>query len=132
MYPYANAVVCNQGAMTLAKEAITRAPRGTKILAQAFLTAADEIPEPQRKGVVKAALALIRDKLKEARDKTKANRLKQKTMVPSARRALPVKRVGRPKGSKNEPKTVAVETKDALPVKRTPKRTASRVAVAQA
>ena len=51
--------------------ATTRAPRGTKIVAEAFFTAVNEIPEPQQAGVVKAALALIRDRLKEARDKAK-------------------------------------------------------------
>jgi hypothetical protein len=47
----------------------TRAPRGTKILAKAFFAAADEIPEPQRTEVVKAALAVIRDELKSVREK---------------------------------------------------------------
>src|ERR1700692_208744 len=55
-----------------------RAPRGTKIVAEAFLTAVDEIPEPQRADVVKAALALIRDRLKEGRDKAKSAKEKQK------------------------------------------------------
>jgi hypothetical protein len=46
-----------------------RVPRGTKIVAKAFFAAADEIPEPQRAEVLKAALALIRDELKAAREK---------------------------------------------------------------
>ena len=50
----------------------TRVPRGTKILTKAFFAAADEIPEPQRAEVVKAALALIRDELKAAREKVAA------------------------------------------------------------
>jgi hypothetical protein len=51
--------------------ASSRAPRGTRVLTQAFFSAADEIPESQRDAVVKAALASIRDTLKEAREKTK-------------------------------------------------------------
>jgi hypothetical protein len=57
-----------------------RVPRGTKILTKAFFAAADKIPEPQRAEVVKAALALIRDELKAAREKVsvaKANSKKK-------------------------------------------------------
>jgi hypothetical protein len=56
----------------------TRAPRGTKNLAKAFFAAADEIPEPQRAEVVKAALALIRDELKAAREKVALAKAKAK------------------------------------------------------
>jgi hypothetical protein len=62
----------------------TRAPRGTKILAKAFLSAADEIPEPQRAEVVKAALALIRDELKVTREKAALTRAKAKTKTGKA------------------------------------------------
>ncbi len=54
----------------------TRAPRGTKILTQAFFAAADEIPEAQRAAVVKAALAAIRDELKNDREKAKIAKAK--------------------------------------------------------
>src|SRR5271165_7261831 len=47
---------------------VTRAPRGTKILAKAFFAAAEEGPEPQRADVIKAALALIREELKTQRE----------------------------------------------------------------
>jgi hypothetical protein len=64
---------------TMAKSSNSiRAPRGTKILAKAFFDAADEIPEPQRAEVVKAALALIRDELKAAREKVAAAKAKAK------------------------------------------------------
>jgi hypothetical protein len=56
----------------------TRAPRGTKIVAEAFFAACNEIPEPQRADVTKAALTLIRDRLKDAREKAKLIRDKQK------------------------------------------------------
>jgi hypothetical protein len=74
----------------MAKDAATRAPRGTKILAQAFFSAADAIPEAQRDGVVKAALALIRDQLKEVREKAKVAKEKVKAKgakAPAARKA---------------------------------------------
>ena len=75
--------------------ATTRAPRGTKIVAEAFLAAANEIPEPQRADVVKAALALIGDRLKAARDKAKLAKGKQKANV--AKEPLPSKAVARAK-----------------------------------
>jgi hypothetical protein len=37
------------------------APRGTKILTKAFFAAANEIPEPERAAVTKAALVQIRE-----------------------------------------------------------------------
>jgi hypothetical protein len=56
----------------------TRAPRGTKTLTQAFFSAADGIPEIQRAAVVKAALAAIRDQLKDDREKVKVAKAKAK------------------------------------------------------
>jgi len=69
----------------------TRAPRGTKILAKAFFAAADEIPEPQRTEVVKAALAVIRDELKTAREKVTVAKAKAKGKAGKAA-ATPVRR----------------------------------------
>src|SRR3978361_2379585 len=57
---------------------VTRVPRGTKILTKGFFAAADDIPEPQRAEVVKAALALIRDELKAAREKVAVAKAKAK------------------------------------------------------
>jgi hypothetical protein len=95
--------------------ASTRAPRGTKTVAQAFFTAADEIPEDRRSDVVKAALALIRDQLKEAREKAKAAKAKQV----GAKRPVSRKVAGRPKataktaeGGKVAPPTAPVEPMD--------------------
>jgi hypothetical protein len=70
----------------------TRAPRGTKILARAFLSAADEIPDLQRAEVIKAALALIRDELKVTREKAALARAKAKTKTGKAP-AAPVRKV---------------------------------------
>ena len=63
--------------------ASSRAPRGTRVLTQAFFSAAEEIPEGQRDAVVKAAFASIRDALKEARDKAKAAKDKAKAGRPA-------------------------------------------------
>jgi hypothetical protein len=70
--------------------ATNRAPRGTKVLAQAFFSATDAFPEAQRDSVVKAALALIRDQLKEAREKARVAKEKIKAKgakTPAARKA---------------------------------------------
>ena len=91
-----NLVVRTTGNNRMAKTATAtaRAPRGTKIVAEAFLAAVDEIPEPQRADVVKAALALIRDRLKETRDKAKLAKEKQKAKA--AKAPIPSKAVARP------------------------------------
>jgi hypothetical protein len=57
--------------MAVKATATTRAPNGTKTLVQAFFAAADDIPEPRRDAVVKAALAAIRDQIKDAREQQK-------------------------------------------------------------
>jgi hypothetical protein len=122
-----------------------RAPRGTKVLTQAFFSAADAIPEPQRTTVIKAALAAIRDELKAVREKAAAARAKAKS-ASSAKKAagkpvkkaapkattemaVPVKaggakKMGRPVGSKNKPKVVeapVVAAKKAAPKARAAK-----------
>jgi hypothetical protein len=74
-----------------------RAPHGTKVVAEACLSAVDEIPEPQRADVVTAALALIRDRLREARDKAKSAKEKQKAKGPKA--PIPSKTVAPPKAA---------------------------------
>jgi len=104
-----------------------RAPRGTKVLTQAFFSAADAIPEPQRAAVIKAALAAIRDELKAVREKALAAKAKAKSASPvkktaakPAKKPAPkaaakiagsvkagtAKKMGRPAGSKNKPNIV--------------------------
>ena len=69
----------------------TRLPRGTKPVAQAFLAALNSIPESSRQAVAKAAQAVIRDELKNQRDKLKAVAAKEKSRQPP-----PVKRAAKP------------------------------------
>jgi hypothetical protein len=76
-----------------------RAPRGTKVLTQAFFTAADEVPEAQRGAVVKAALAAIRDELKAVREKAAAAKTKAKGKSAAS---TSLKKIGRPVGSENK------------------------------
>ena len=61
-----------------------RAPRGTRPVTQAFLAALDAIPEAARPAVAKAAQAMIRDELKNRRDKLKAVAAKEKARRPAA------------------------------------------------
>jgi hypothetical protein len=73
--------------MPVKETVASRAPRGTKTLTHAFFSAADGIPESQRGAVVKAALAAIRDQLKEDREKMKVAKAKatvKGTKTPSA------------------------------------------------
>jgi len=79
-----------------------RAPRGTKVLTQAFFAAADAIPEPQRPAVVKAALAAIRDEIKAAREKAAAAKAKAKS-------ASPVKKAAPRPAKKPAPKKTALK-----------------------
>jgi hypothetical protein len=92
----------------------TRAPRGTKILAKAFFTAAEEFPEAQRAEVIKAALVAIRDELKVAREKAAAAKAKAKGKKVTA--VAPKKKIGRPVGSKNKSvKAAPIVAKKAAP-----------------
>jgi hypothetical protein len=87
-----------------------RAPRGTKVVAEAFFTALNEIPEPQRADVVKAALALIRDRLKDARGKAKLAKGKQKAK--GAKAPAPSRTAGDPKAARKQT-TVPAKAKQA-------------------
>ena len=66
-----------------------RAPRGAKPVAQAFLAALDSVPEGARSAVVKAAQMMIRDELKNRRDKLKAAAAKEKARRPAAAKRAP-------------------------------------------
>jgi hypothetical protein len=77
----------------MVKTADARLPRGTKVVARAFFAAADEIKEEHRPAVVKAALALIRDELREQQVKVRGRKpVVVKAMPPKA----PVKRGRKP------------------------------------
>ena len=55
-----------------------RLPRGVKPVAKAFFTALDTIPDATRNAVAKAAQVMIRDQLKQRRDKLREAVLKEK------------------------------------------------------
>ena len=83
---------------------VTRAPRGTKPVSQAFFVALDAIPEATRAAVAKAAQVMIRDELKARREKIKAIAAKEK-----ARRPHATKRAAKPEVTKVEAATSAAE-----------------------
>ena len=64
--------------------ATARAPRGTKPVMQAFFAALESVPEATRRAVAKAAQTMIRDELKNRRDKLKAAAAKAKARRPAA------------------------------------------------
>ena len=57
--------------MAISNASRPRAPRGTKILSQAFFAALSDIPEPQQEAVAKAALVAIKEQLALRRQKAK-------------------------------------------------------------
>jgi len=64
--------------------ATTRAPRGAKPVAQAFLAALESVPEAAQSAVAKAAQVMIRDEIKNRRDKAKVAAAKEKARRPAA------------------------------------------------
>jgi hypothetical protein len=105
----------------------TRVPRGTKILTKAFFAAADEIPEPQRAEVIKAALSLIRDELKAAREKVAVAKAKAKEKAGKTPASPPRKSAGVTKApSKIQKKSAPVQAKE--PAKRVSKAAAPKSA----
>jgi hypothetical protein len=72
----------------------TRAPRGTKNVAQAFFAALDGLSDGQQPAVATAALSAIRDALKARRLKAReaAARAKAKAKAATPRRAKAAKR----------------------------------------
>jgi hypothetical protein len=66
-----------------------RAPRGTKPVTQAFFAALESVPEATRSAVAKAAQAMIRDELKNRREKLKAAAAKAKARGPAAAKRAP-------------------------------------------
>jgi len=68
----------------------SRAPRGTKLVSQAFFAALEDIPEASRAAVAKAAQAMIREEIKSQREKARAcaASAKQKARKPASRRKV--------------------------------------------
>jgi hypothetical protein len=71
--------------MALREDVRTRAPRGTKIVAQAFFAALADIAEGQQAAVASAAVNAIRDTLKQRQAKTKLAAAKAKAKTPRKR-----------------------------------------------
>jgi hypothetical protein len=102
--------------LTMAQAATPRVPRGTKILTKAFFDAALQFPETVRANVVKASLALIRETLKGNREKSSATKAKAKpAKAVKTVKLAPMKKTGRPVGSKNKPKNAARRTRAPKP-----------------
>ena len=57
--------------MAISNAARPRAPRGTKILTQAFFAALSDIPPIQQEAVARAAVAAIKEQLQLRRQKAK-------------------------------------------------------------
>ena len=57
--------------MATSDAARPRAPRGTKILTQAFFAALSDIPQAQQEAVAKAALIAVKEQLQMRRQKAK-------------------------------------------------------------
>ena len=83
-----------------------RLPRGVKPVAKAFFTALDAIPDAARAAVAKAAQAMIRDQLKQRRDKLREATLKEKEKARRPAVAKPVASKARSTG-KAAPSTPA-------------------------
>jgi len=89
----------------MARDPASRAPRGTRTVAQAFFQAVEEIPEDRRADVVKAALSLIRDQIKEAREKARAAKQKRSGAKQPAKKAARRKQAKRSNVSKQDETT---------------------------
>jgi 1,4-alpha-glucan branching enzyme len=102
----------------------TRAPRGTKIVADAFFAACNEIPEPQRADVTKAALTMIRDRLKDTREKAKlAHKQKaagKKAAAPTPAPKAPATTAKKTPGKAATPKKAARKVTEDAPTPEAP------------
>lgn len=73
-----------------------RAPRGTKILTQAFFAALADIPESQQEVVARAAQVAIRDQLRVRREKERAARARMRKAPSRAATASRPRRAAEP------------------------------------
>ena len=88
----------------MARDPAARAPRGTRTIAQAFFQAVEEIPEDRRADVVKAALSLIRDQIKDARGRKRAPQSKKRAGPKQpAKKAASCKQAKRAAAAPDEP-----------------------------
>jgi hypothetical protein len=77
--------------MAKAETTSTRAPRGSKIVTQAFFAALDAVPKMQQAAVFKAAQTMIRDEFKARKGKAVTAAAKERAKAP-ARTAAPAAR----------------------------------------
>lgn len=92
-----------------------RAPRGTKPVSQAFFTALEQIAEPLRAAVGKAALTAIRDEMKMRRDKMKVAAAKEKEKARTPSLAAKAKPAAKPATAKPAAKAAAPAKPAAAP-----------------
>lgn len=99
--------------MAIREDSRTRAPRGTKNVTQAFLTALDGVPESQQAAVASAALAGIRDEIKARRLKRREAAAKAKASAPAKKKLATARRakVAGPKRAPAAPAKPAVAKK---------------------
>jgi len=79
--------------MAIKEDVQKRAPRGTNIVTKAFFAALDDIADGQQAVVGTAALAAIRNQLKERRAKNKRGGAAAKARTP-AKRKVPARATG--------------------------------------
>jgi len=73
--------------MATKQDVRARAPRGTKIVAQAFFAALGDVADGQQPAVASAALIAIRDALKVRREKIKKVAAKARAKLPGKTKA---------------------------------------------
>jgi hypothetical protein len=108
----------------MAKETgTTRLPRGTKPVIAAFFSALNEVPQPQRAAVTKAAVASIRGEIRANRDKRTEASAKVKVPAPTVRKAVASKKKAASMKKASSPKNLTSRQTIAQvpPVKVTPK-----------
>ena len=107
----------------------TRAPRGTKPVVAAFFLALNEVPEPRRAAVMKAAVAAIRDGIRANRGRPTGATARAKAPAVSVQKAAaPKKKASVAKralsAKKAAPKKTAVATRHKTAPKGTGKKSA--------
>ena len=108
--------------MAIKEDVQKRAPRGTKVVTQAFFAALDGIPGGQQADVGAAALAAIRDELKgrqvKSRESAVAAKASAKAKAPTRKNA-PAKRTA-PAKAATKPPAGRGARKAAAPTRRAP------------
>jgi hypothetical protein len=72
--------------MAISETKSSRAPRGSRPVTQAFMTALESVPETSRSAVAKAAMAMIRDELRVAKGNMKLAAAKDRANAATTRK----------------------------------------------